>query len=245
MNPNEKQIPVDYNKPVAYDANGKPLYAHPPIASTHVDKPNNNVVHDSEPGAQIVTDSAKPKPKKSGNDYGLNLSAGEHVILSVKRHPIGLLTPIFLGFLLFILSLTLLVNINAVVESIQVTGVEVDSISIALPIVLFMALIVFGTYVAYHVFTSNKLFITNESVIQIIQNSIFSKREQIVSLSDVENVSYTQNGIVQQMLGFGSIKLSGEGVGQVYNFTFVADPKKVMSVLNDAVEVAKKTKKDN
>jgi len=244
MNPNEKEIPVDYDKPVAYDSNGKPLYAHPPMVSVCDSK-----VVDIRPivavnlKEQIVTDSAKPKHEKPSSDFELNLGEDEYVIMSVNRHPLGLFLPVFLGLILLILSLTLLLNVNDVATFIVGSDKSFDPTLLVLPILLFTALVGFGIYVVYYVFKSSKMFLTNERVVQIIQRSIFSKHEQIISLSDIDNVSFSQNGIIQQLFNFGSIKLSGEGVGLSYNFRFVADPKNVIMKINDAVELSKKETK--
>jgi len=94
-------------------------------------------------------------------------------------------------------------------------------------------------YIAYYVYVSNKLFLTNESVIQEIQLSLFSHREQTVSLANIEDASYEQHGIIQQLFNYGSIRLSTEGDETTYHFSYVANAEQHIATLNNAVEAFK------
>ncbi len=116
------------NQPVAYDADGNPLYAAPQYPRDTVDNSTNSgprshvtsvperhdghnfdprirvqyaneprVVHaarDFEPEELVVSEELKLKHQRSTELYpNLNLSSAEYVIMSIKRHPIGLLLP--------------------------------------------------------------------------------------------------------------------------------------------------------
>lgn len=238
----EKTLPEDYNKPVAYDANGRPLYAHPPTKLGHSEAQNQTVhiMRPAEPEKQIITKSVKQKHDQSTRDYpGLNLSEGEYVISSIRRNPIGLIAPLLLGGLLIIFAITFMFNFDIVIKSFQFTGVTISSSAVVLPVFLFIILIALGMYVVYYVYFNNKFYLTNESVIQEIQTSIFSKLEQTVSLTNIEDASYTQNGIIQQMFNYGSIRLSTEGEETTYRFSYVTNPKQAIATLNNAVEAFK------
>lgn len=233
----EKTLPEDYDKPVAYDANGRPLYAHPPMLAESDENQPVHIVRPSEPERQVVSQTVKEKHDQSVHDYpGLNLSEGEYIISSIRRNLIGLIAPLLLGALLIVLALTFLFNFDLVMKSFQFTGVTLTASAIVLPVFLFIVLVSLGMYVVYYVYLNNKFYLTNESVIQEIQTSIFSKLEQTVSLSNIEDASYTQNGIIQQMFNYGSIRLSTEGEETTYRFSYVSNPKQAIAVLNNAVE---------
>ena len=108
-------------------------------------------------------------------------------------------------------------------------------------LICLMVIILFGIglYIAIWVYMQNRFFLTNESVIQEIQISLFSKREQTVSLMNIEDSSYSQKGILQTLFNYGSIRLSTEGDETTYRFNYVADPKNQVAVLNNAVEAFK------
>jgi hypothetical protein len=230
----------DYDKPVAYDAEGQPLYAHPPKNQTDNNTQAVHLIRPTEPEKQIISDATKLKHQKSQKKYPvLNLSEGEYVISAIRRHPIGLFLPVVLGLLLVVLALSLFINFDAVMKSFQFTNVSISSADILLPVSVFIGLVFLSMYIAYYVYINNGLFLTNESIIQEIQSGLFSRRERIVSLVDIEDVSYSQNGLVQQIFNYGSIRLSTEGEGTIYHFNYVASPKDVIGTLSNAVEAFK------
>ena len=238
---NSEQQPIDYNKPVAYDVNGQPLYAHPPIESR--EEQINQAVHvirPADPDKLVVSDAARIKHNHSVQMYpNLNLSEGEYVISSVRRHQIGLFFPVVMAVFLISMSFSLLFNFDWIVQNFFTKSLTIDQSTIVIPILIFIVLVVLSTYVVYYVYSNNKFYLTNESIVQEIQTSIFSKREQTVSLADVEDVSFSQIGIVQQVFNFGSIRLSTEGDETTYRFSFVANPKDATAILNNAVEAFK------
>lgn len=234
MNPEK-----DYDQPVAYDANGNPLYAHPPKQPESAPQ----VVHLSravEPAKIQYSEETKRRHEQSVRRYPtLNLSEGEFVITAVRRHLIGLVIPFAFGALLIGMAIALLWNYDLVADQLALEGAAADPSMIAMPILLFCALVGFGMFVVYYVYVNNKFFLTNESVIQEIQVSLFSRLEQTVSLANIEDASYTQNGIVAHLFNYGSIRLSTEGDETTYRFTYVASPKHHIATLNNAVEAFK------
>lgn len=239
----KKESDVNYQKPVAYDANNRPLYAHPPKSNKATQK--TNTVHFArpvEPEKQEISDAIKSKHNKSKSMYpNLNLSEGEFVIRAVKRSFIGLVMPMLVGFLLIILALTFLLNIDSLSNNLffSAGNVAINQANIILPTFIFIGLVLIGMYVIYYVYNNNEFFLTNESVIQEIQNSLFSKLEQTVSLQNIEDASFTQNGVVEHLFNYGSIRLSTEGEETTYRFSYVSKPKEVIAVLNNAVEAFK------
>lgn len=233
----------EYNRPVAYDTEGRPLYAHPPSEApipTLSQAAVQQVVHVAravDPIKQEVSLEMQKRHEESVKQYpSLNLSDGECVLLAVRRHPIGLVIPMIAGILLIAAALTILSGYSSIATSLNLTGSAAQMSSIAIPIILFCLLVIMGMIVTYYVYVSNKFFLTNESVIQEIQLSLFSKREQTVSLGNIEDASYRQHGILQQLLDYGSIRLSTEGDETTYRFSYVASPKKHIATLNNAVE---------
>ncbi len=229
------------HQPVAYDAQGRPLYAHPP--TTDQTAPAPTVVHVArslEPEQPVMSAERLRLHERSKRSYPLlNLSAGEYIINAVRRHPIGLILPLTVGTLLIGLALAILVNYDAFVETFAITGALADVSLVAIPILLFVAVIGLGMFVSYYVYTNNRFFLTNESVIQEIQVTLFSRQEQTVSLGNIEDASYTQHGILQQILDYGDIRLSTEGDETTYRFSYVSSPKNHIAQLNNAVEAFK------
>ena len=239
MNP-----PEDPLKPVAYDSQGRPLYAHPPTTEVETVAPQQ--VHFSraiDPVQPEISESVKAKHEESVRRYPqLNLSEGEFIISAVRRHPIGLFIPALLATFLIIIVLIGMAAYPGIANSIATSnpGASIPSVGdIMLVGTLLLMLFAIGGYVAVWVYLNNKFFLTNESVIQEIQTSLFAKNEQTVSLSNIEDASFTQKGIIQTLLDYGSIRLSTQGDETTYRFQYVSNPKNQISLLNNAVEAFK------
>ncbi|HEY0965190.1 MAG TPA: PH domain-containing protein, partial [Candidatus Saccharimonadales bacterium] len=91
----------------------------------------------------------------------------------------------------------------------------------------------------FWVYLRNQFYMTNESVIQEIQHSLFSKHEQTVSLGSIEDASFRQSGILQTMLNYGTVRLSTEGEETTYRFAFVENPRAQVAIVNNGVEAFK------
>ncbi len=163
----------------------------------------------------------------------INLSKGEYVISAVKRHPIGLvqiwlIAFVLIGALIAVLAGFLSGNSNA--ETVAAATIGLGLVSV---------LVLLGAVVATMIYNANRFYLTNESVIQEIQVSLFNKHEQTVSLNNIEDASFYQAGIIPHLLNYGTIRLSTEGDETTYRFSYVASPKHHIAILNNAVEAFK------
>ena len=226
-------------QPVAYDTNGNPLYAAPPqgaVAATP------QIVHLSRavsPEEQEITPEIQLKHDRSVAEYPhLNLSKAEYILSAVRRHPIGLTVPV--GLTAFLITLVALVvfNYDIIVDSLGVFDAPAYGIILLVGLLLGI-LVLLGGYIAIWVYMNNRFFLTNESVIQELQMSLFTRKEQTVSLANIEDASYDQKGIIQMLFNYGSIRLSTEGDETTYRFSYVANPKEQIAILNNAVEAFK------
>lgn len=194
----------------------------------------------TEPVKPVVSQEIKKKHDRSKKLYpNLNLSEGEYVIREVRRHPVGLAGPFAVGIILIAIIVLAMLDYDFFVNLLGLRGDAANISTVIWPLLLFSVLVVLGMYVVYYVYSSNRFFLTNESVIQENQTSLFSRHEQTVSLANIEDTSYRQHGILQYFLDYGSIRLSTEGDETTYRFSYVARPKECVAVLNNAVEAFK------
>ena len=266
MNP---QTPSeDLTQPVAYDADGRPLYHHPPqtgrpapvvaqtnshvttrpeiidgenfdprLRSQYANEPQ--VVHVAReigPKPFTISDELKRKHEKSVQQYpNLNLSEGEYVILDIKRHPIGMLIPAIVSIFLVVIIMIFVMFYPSIARDsiLPIMPSVTDIFGVAM---LLIGLVVLGGAVALWIYLQNQFFMTNESVIQEIQESLFSRREQTVSLGSIEDASFRQSGIIQTIFNYGTIRLSTEGEETTYRFHFVANPREQIAIINNAIE---------
>lgn len=195
-----------------------------------------HVARDIEPVEREISPELAKLHEASRAAYPqLNLSPGEHVIVAVRRHVIGLFAPVAVAVLLVVILLSGLFSYPLIVENIGAVGLPSLDV-IIVPVLALVGLVALGGYIAVWVYRQNKFFMTNESVIQEIQYSLFARNEQTVSLGSVEDASFTQTGVIQMLFNYGSIRLSTEGEETTYRFHFVADPKRQIAILNNAIE---------
>lgn len=213
---------------------------NPQIRSQYANEPK--VVHTTRPvesKAFQISERVKQKHKASIERYPyLNLSEGEFIILDIKRHPIGMLLPIVVTVaLIFAIMFFAALYPSIYIESAaSLMPSPAGLFGIA---VLFTVLVVLGGAVALWVYLQNQFFMTNESVIQEIQSSLFARHEQTVSLGSIEDASYKQAGILQTVLDYGTIRLSTEGEETTYVFKYVENPRRQIAILTNAIEAFK------
>ncbi len=250
--------PLYYHPPVSESATQTKVPAEPTIAQSHItvrpeSMPGQNfnpriraqyanepdMVHAGRPvdlkPFEVSPDLiAKHEASKQQYPY-LNLSEAEFVILDIKRHPIGMLKPILITLALMLGIFMFGVYYPSMYELAAVA--IMPSPVVMFGILLFLAaFVVLGGAVALWVYLQNQFFMTNESVIQEIQDSLFSRREQTVSLGSIEDASFFQSGLIQTLFDYGTIRLSTEGQETTYIFRYVHNPKRQIAILNNAIE---------
>lgn len=175
----------------------------------------------------------------------LHLTRGECVLLEVRRHAFGrysiwFFTVVLVVAILFIIPIYAM-NLNSLAGFL---GVHVDKLptvgSLILPVFAIAAVFLLGGLSAVYVYNGNVFYLTNESIIQYAQSSLFSTREQVINLVNVDDVSYRQQGMLQQIFNYGTVRVSTESGehGDDYVFDYVSKPQLVTRTINDAMEDA-------
>lgn len=185
-----------------------------------------------------VPPEIQARHEESARDYPkLNLSQGEFIISAVQRHPIGAVISALVSFFLICLIGAFTIILPSIGESLGFSS----SVYMPLTIIsgLLMVMVAIGGWIAVWVYNQNELYLTNESVIQEIQISLFSRHEQTVSLANIEDASYQQHGLVQHIFNYGLIRLSTKGDETTYRFPYASRPKEQVAILNNAVEAFK------
>lgn len=239
------------NTRTVYDENGKPITVDAKQFEEAVSTDNPHIQQQPPKPPQVVYMARPHEPvqphispavmkryedTKKRFPY-LNISEGEYVISAIRRHPIGLLGIWGVAgglILLLIAGIFMIMNGGGSELVPQDTFGSLAMVFLGLVVLVFL-----GGILATIVYEGNRFFLTNESVTQHIQTSLFSKKEQTISLSNIEDASFTQHGVLQHMLNYGSLRLSTEGDETTYRFSFVENPSNQVALLNNAVEAFK------
>lgn len=157
----------------------------------------------------------KIRHERSKKDFPrLRLEDDEYVEFSFRRAKVCLLMIIggtSLGIIIVLLALLL-----ALLGQSMLDEMGRNFLFIILSALLATAIII--GLVALIVYRGNRLFITNKRVIQIITESLVSTSMNKIDLWSVEDVSFRQNGILQKLFHYGTLRLATVGDETTYTF---------------------------
>ncbi|MBR2586888.1 PH domain-containing protein [Candidatus Saccharibacteria bacterium] len=188
----------------------------------------------------MKTSLARIRHGRSKKDFPfLALEEGEYVELLITRSKVGLIL-LWIGALaiLVLLGSAAATSIGALSRNISLKPEAVSSfwllVVLLLIIVLIMGLVVSKVYL------NNKMFVTNKRIFHFSAQSPFVKSSNIIELSKIEDVSFKQNGIIDHLFHFGTIRLSTVGDETTYTFPLVDTPKDELDLISHLVHIQKK-----
>lgn len=167
----------------------------------------------------------------------LKLEDNEYVILAIVRSGvvylitwgIVILGLIGLTFLLFYLSS----NSVSADTLLNFTG-PAKHYFVMMFLILYFIFILVGI-VASAIHKANILYITNHRLIQQSRPTIFTNSTNIIELNRIEDVSFRQNGFIEQLMGIGTIRLSTVGDETTYTFRYVASSSERINQISDLI----------
>lgn len=163
--------------------------------------------------------------------HGL-IDENDVVIMKLHRHPMGL-------FMLYVANLLgLFAGVGLVVwasnQSLDLTSSQ-KSLAL-LGVVIVTAVMLLVLYVATVVYWASALVLTETEVKQNIQNGLFSKKTSRLGLTNVEDVSMEQNGILASMFNYGTLNIETAGEQANFKFTFCPNPGECTKVIMNTRE---------
>lgn len=99
--------------------------------------------------------------------------------------------------------------------------------------------------IATMVHRGNRLFVTNKHAIQKVMKSPFATSVNEIDLSSVEDASFHQNGILQNLFGYGTFRLSTVGDETTYTLNYANISAEELKAVSKLITEAKaKSKKE-
>lgn len=207
----------------------------PPLPGTEHDGMKQRVPKPSKDVLAKHEESVRKYPE-------LSLSKNEYVITVIRRHPIGL---VFIWTFVALLAAIVFAILGwygantGLVQNLLLMSVAPPPVATIFPLALiFLAFIALGGVVASIIYVDNRFYLTNESVFQFLRTGILQHKMQVINLINVEDASHEQNGLLQNLFNYGTLRLSTQGQETVYHFYFVSNPRKLVGVVNEAAEKA-------
>ena len=180
---------------------------------------------------------AKIRHERSVKDFpGLRLEDDEYVEFAFSRAKICLLM-IFVGTG-FGLALILLAFLLVLMGQSMIDEMGQNFLFIILAALVSAALII--CIIATRIYNGNKLFITNKRAIQMVMDSIVSKSVNIIDLASIEDASFRQDSLLQNIFHYGTLRLSTVGDETTYTFKYSDITGEQLKAVTDLISAAKK-----
>lgn len=143
------------------------------------------------------------------------LEPGERLVVIVKRHPIGIVGIYIEAFVGLLVVFGLLVTLAPNFFS----GLSDQAYKIAVAVIILgLVVLVAFLFTATYVYRQSRLLVTDRSLVQIIQKSLFIRTVSRLSMSNVEDVSAEERGILSTIFDYGTIVV--QTAGALDNFIF-------------------------
>lgn len=180
---------------------------------------------------------AKIRHERSKKDFpGLRLEDDEYVEFAFKRAKVCLF--MILGCTALGLIVVLLAFLLVLMGQSMIDDMGRNFLFIILAALLASAVII--GIVALTIYNGNKLFITNRRVIQMVMTSPVANSVNIIDLSSVEDASFRQDSILQNLFHYGTFRLSTVGDETTYTFKYSDITGEQLKAVTDLISAAKK-----
>lgn len=171
------------------------------------------------------------KSQTNSKNQIVMLEPGERIITVIHRHLFGLLGVYLLVLAAFVLVILLggLIGIDLLrglsgQASLMLAG-------IAFLLVVLSVLMLFSVTSTYW---QTKLFITNRGIIQVLQHGLLSRKVSRLSMSDIEDVTTEQKGLLPTLFDYGILHIETSGELKNFAFKYTPHPSKHASQIIDA-----------
>jgi hypothetical protein len=152
------------------------------------------------------------------------MQPGEVVILEMKRHPIGIIgIYIAIVFVLTVVGVLAFALLPGVLDSTSGGSSQINKLATTIFLVLTFMAVVYALVVT-KVYWGNRWILTSDSVTQIEQTSLFSRQSSQLALSNIEDVTAEQNGILTHIFNYGVIKAETAGHHGKFVFLYAPNP---------------------
>jgi hypothetical protein len=111
-----------------------------------------------------------------------------------------------------------------------------DSISGSLSAIILLAavLLVLILFTATYVYRQSRLLVTDRSLVQILQKTLFIRKVSRLSMSNVEDVNEEQRGILASLFNYGTLTVQTAGTEENFVFTLCPNPARLADKIIDA-----------
>lgn len=148
-------------------------------------------------------------------------SIGSADVFIIRRHPIGII-------LVYIQAVAALLAITLFTFLVFPDFFKNSSVADVAWLGSVMAIVGFGVFffllVATYIYNQNRIIVTDHDIEQIIQRGLLVRKNSRLELSDVEDVSVYQKGLLPTLFGYGTLTIQTAGALENFVFSYCINP---------------------
>jgi uncharacterized membrane protein YdbT with pleckstrin-like domain len=173
--------------------------------------------------AEQPTPSAAPPPIQglSSRREEDMLEPGENILTVVHRSVIGLVGIYLVAIVAVVAIFVLLIAISPDTFDTSSASISPQLSAIMVVAAILLVLILFT---ATYIYRQSRLLVTDRSLVQIMQKTLFNRKVSRLSMSNVEDVSEQQNGILASIFSYGTLTVQTAGTMENFIFTLCPNP---------------------
>jgi membrane protein YdbS with pleckstrin-like domain len=181
------------------------------------------------PGSRPETGPGEPEAGETPSVYGFDLDPGEQVTRVIHRSIFDFLPSFFTSLLIFVAALALIYF-----EARFAGNFPFPPMLVLALVLLLISIAVLIFFVGLYVFRRNVLVFTNEHLIQVEVNSLFSHRVSQVAFTRIQDVSGIRTGVLQTIFNFGIVEIQSAGEQEKFIFRNAPNPQEIA---DEALEI--------
>lgn len=194
------------------------------------------------PTPQPAPASPPPFEGISKNPHEDMLEPGEHVLTVVRRSVVGLVAIYVVAFLAVAAITTLFIVLSP--GTFKTSSPNISG-SLSAIILLSAVLLVLILFTLTYVYRQSRLLVTDKSLVQIMQKTLFIRKVSRLSMSNVEDVNEEQRGILASLFNYGTLTVQTAGTEDNFIFTLCPDPAQLADRIIEARQVYAKNIEEN
>ena len=180
---------------------------------------------------------ARIRHERSEKDFpGLRLEEDEYVEFAFRRARICLMMIICgtgIGIIILLLAFLLVLMGQFMLD-------DIGRNFLFIILAALLATVVLVGLISLRVYNGNKLFITNKRAIQMIMMSPVANSINVIDLVSIEDASFHQEGILQNLFHYGTLRLATVGDETTYTFKYSDISGADLKAVTDLISTAKK-----
>ncbi len=145
----------------------------------------------------------------------------EVIIFEVRRHPIGLVMMYAaFGFMLALIAIV------AVLAPSLLSDYDTNTVR-QVAMLVFLVSFIFSaifTFIGHIVYNGNRWILTDDSLTQVSQRSLFDRQNSQLSLANLEDVTVHQDGILSHIFNYGVLRAETAGERSKFSMIYCPNP---------------------